>query len=179
MSREFPDFVDPWRSADGDRVLGGTIALKRMKRLTPLLASDEGEASFELRFGRDEQHRATVDVTVAAALMLVCQRSLEPYTEQVRQQTLLQIIAELEEQALLSSGEDFVLIDEGRIAVADLVEDELLLAVPQVPRNPEITAVKKTTVGASDDDAGGAQSTDRQEGRQRPFESLAKLMKNR
>ena len=179
MSREFPDFIHPWRAADGDRVLGGTIPLRRMKRLTALLASDEGEAEFELRFGYDEQRRAKVNVTVQAALMLVCQRSLEPYIEQVRQQTLLLVIADQEEQALLSNDEEFVLVTEGGIAVADLVEDELLLAVPQIPRNPEVTEVRKTTLSEGNDDPGEVKGGDREEKRQSPFGSLAELMKNR
>ena len=47
MSRDFPDFIDPWKAAEGQRVFFGTVPLKRMQRLSPLLVSAEGEADFE------------------------------------------------------------------------------------------------------------------------------------
>jgi uncharacterized protein len=187
MSREFPDFIDPWRLADGGKAIGGTIPLARLKRLQPLLDSQEGEAVFKLQFAYDEQRRATVKVEVSAPLTLICQRSLEPFIQNVHQHSLLQIIADAGEQANLSDQEEFVLVEEGRLAVADLVEDELILAVPQVPRNPEFDEVLKEHDGTGDGtgDVEGEQQPTRHsavenaEGRQRPFESLAELMKNR
>ncbi len=178
MSREFPDYVDPWRAADGRRNIGGTLPLTRFSRLRPLLASDEGEARFSLHFGHDAQRRPTVRVKVSAPLTLLCQRSLEPYIAQVDQESLLQIIGAPSEQALLSDEEEFVLVDEGRMAVAELVEDELLLAVPQVPRNPDLEPVQHSTAGK--ETTAAAEADDRnQEARQRPFESLAEMMKNK
>lgn len=169
MSREFPDFVEPWRLADGRRSIGGTISLVRFKRLLPLLASSKGDATFRLNFGYDAQQRACVTVEVSAPLTLVCQASLEPYVEEVRQRSVLLIIADAAEQANLSEQEEFVLVEEGRLAVADLVEDELLLAVPQVPRNPDRAAEKKIV----DEMAAGPPD----EQVRRPFESLAEMMK--
>ena len=39
MPREFPEFVDPWKAADGKRLFQGTIPLRWMRRLAPLLLS--------------------------------------------------------------------------------------------------------------------------------------------
>lgn len=182
MSREFPDFIDPWRAADGERRIGGTIPLARLKRLTPLLESVDGVAKFDLQFGYDAQRRAVVDVDVSAPLTLTCQRSLEPYVEEARQQSTLLVIADMAEQALLSSDEEYVLVPEGRLAVADLVEDELLLAVPQVPKNPNVDTVWSSTTEEADKDGKGSRRSsgvqgDAGENRQRPFEALAELIK--
>jgi uncharacterized protein len=189
MSREFPDFVDPWRAAEGGRRIGGTIPLSRMKRLAPMLASDAGEVEFELIFRFDAQRRPGVVVEVAAPLKLMCQRSLEPYTEQVRQRSELQIIGSPEEQALLADDEEFVVTESGRLSVADIVEDELLLAVPQIPRNPDVGSVWSTSAEDSasggQNGAGESRRSVRNEGesgredRQRPFEALAEMMKNK
>ena len=189
MSREFPDFVDPWRAADGGRRIGGTIPLARFKRLLPMLVSDQGEARFEMAFGYDAQRRPTVYVEVEAQLKLMCQRSLEPYFEHVRQQSELAIIGDPGEQALLSDEEEFVLVDDSRVAVADLVEDELLLAVPQVPRNPGVAPVWATSTVVADDETehvtgpGRGSADSAEDGRggktQRPFASLAELLKNK
>lgn len=177
MSREFPDFIDPWRAAEGGRRIAGTIPLARLKRLGPLLASSEGEARFEMQFGFDEQRRVTVSVHVSSPLSLTCQRSLEPYVELISQNSVLQVIGSEAEQALLSGEEEYILAEEGRLAVADIIEDELLLAIPQVPRNPEIDRVWKSTAGDRAAQAGDPGERDEGGGRQHPFESLADLMK--
>lgn len=191
MSREFPDFIEPWRAADGARQIAGTLPLARLKRLVPLLALEnggkaEGEVTFGLEFGYDPQRRACVEVEVSAQLPLMCQRSLKPYTESISQHSVLVIISEASEQQLLSDDEEFLLVDEGRLAVADLVEDELLLAIPQVPRNPEVDAVIATTATGDElDDQGGleadhgATSAKESGERQRPFEGLADMMKQK
>lgn len=182
MSRDFPDFIDPWRSAEGSRRIGGTIPLTRFKRLMPLLASGEGEATFKLQFGYDAQRRPFVDADVSAPLPLICQRSLEPYVEQIAQLSRLQIIAEAGEQALLSVEEEYVVADEGHLAVADLVEDELLLAIPQVPRNPHVQTVWATSEADAERGDHGAVPSPQAgstsgEKRQRPFSDLAEMMK--
>ncbi len=154
------------------------MPLARLKRLEPLLVSTQGDVMFNIRFGYDEQRRANAVVEVEAPLLLMCQSSLEPYTENVNQRTRLLIIGEPEEQATLSDQEEFILVSEGRMAVANLVEDELLLAVPQIPRNPELETVVESTAGETAQDIKqDMESSD--EGRQRPFESLAELMKDR
>ena len=186
MSREFPDFVDPWKAADGNRVFRGTMPLSRMKRLQPLLAADgpepsgagheeppgQGAAAFRASFGHDEQGIVTVDIEVAARLSLVCQRSLEPYLERVRRHSLLAVIEDIAEEDLLPENYEPVWVENGRLALLDLVEDELLLGIPAVPRNPETEEVEVST-----DDGHQTPSVTEEEDTHRPFEGLASLMK--
>ena len=168
MSRDFPDFIDPWKAADGQRVFHGTMPLKRMKRLMPLLASTEGEASFEVCFYFDRQSNATIKVAAKANLVLICQRSLAPYTETVQRTSLLAVIRDLSEQDMMPDNYEPVVLESGKLALLELVEDELLLALPQIPRNP---AVDET--GLSTDGDAVSLSDDGQERRQRPFAGLA------
>lgn len=174
MSREFPDFIDPWRAAEGKKRFYGTIPLHRMKRLGPLLEAAELSAAFEAEFAFDRQRRVTVKITVEALLTLMCQRSLEPFEFPVSQTSCLQVISGPQDQALLSDSEEFVTAESGRLAILDLVEDELLLAVPQVPRNPNIDVVESYDAPSQHREgiADQTQSTTR-----KPFERLAELMK--
>ena len=95
MSREFPDFVDPWKAADGERTFHGTMPLVRLKRLTPLLAGGEtGVAEFTARFRRDREGLVTIDLNVTASLVLLCQRSMEPYAEPIDRPRRLAVIPE-------------------------------------------------------------------------------------
>ena len=147
MSREYPDWISPNRAAEGKRVFSGTIPIERMKRLAALLVDVEGEASFTAAFRTDLEQRIIIDLQVEAALPLICQASLEVYDEQVRRSSELAVIDDESEQFELPENYDPVLTEKGRLAIATLVEDELLLALPQVPRKPGLQEVLYSTGG--------------------------------
>jgi uncharacterized protein len=195
MSREFPDQLNPWKAADGRRTFEGTMPLQRMRRLASLLAprkmagslASEGASNagaheaagmpwndvrFRADFAHDGQGYTTVELWVEAELPLVCQRSLRPYLEPVKRHTVLAVVERAEDQDLLPEHYEPVLVEEGRMALLDVVEDELLLAVPEVPKNPAVGEVEVST-----DKAPGAARGDRVEPTHRPFEGLAELLK--
>ena len=173
MSRDYPDLVDPWKAADGQREFQGTMPLDRMKRLTALIAENDGEAAFRAAFYHDRENRAVIRLQVSAELVLICQRTLKPYTERVERRSRLGVIEDLAEQETLPADYEPVLVDQHKLALIDLVEDELLLGVPDVPRDPNVKAVELSTDGEPvlSDDSG--------EPRQTPFAGLADLMKGK
>lgn len=179
MSREFPDLLDPWKAAEGQRSFEGTMPLARMQRLAPLLApraADEGhplewpDARFRARFAHDQEGTVTVELWVEAELPLICQRSLRPYLETVERHSLLAVIEDPNEQDTLPEHYEPILVEQGRLALLDIVEDELLLAVPQVPRDPAVPEVEWSTVEGQG--AAGPEETRTR----RPFENLAELL---
>lgn len=172
MSREYPDWVNPWKAAEGNRRFAGTIPLRNMSRLTPLLASDEGEAEFEAHFARDALGWATVQLDVSAKLPLICQASLERYDEPVSRSSLLAVVENPEQQDELPEHYDAARVEEGRVVFLDLVQDELILAVPQVPRKPGLEEVRFSTDPEED-------LSDQDEEHNRPFAALGELLKGR
>lgn len=178
MSREFPDIVDPWKVADGKRVFGGSMPLNRMPRLETLLGEEQGAktADFEAAFAFDRQGLVTIDVMVRADLELVCQRSLSRFTEHVDRRSMLAVIESVADEEELPEHYEPVLVEERRLALVDLVEEELLLAVPQVPRNPDI-ADGAGEIDISADVTVEESSAQEKEQTHRPFEGLAGLMK--
>lgn len=138
MSLEYPDFIDPKKAAEGHRTFSGTIALSRMQRLKDFLAKDDGEARFTATFEKDSLVGVRVQIEVDAALWLICQSSLEPYQEAVSRSSQLGVIEDISLEGLLPEGYEAILADHGRISFLVMVEDELLLALPQVPRNPDL-----------------------------------------
>ncbi len=159
------------------------MPLERMPRLRAILAPATGagaggrrivwaDAAFTARFRYDEQGLVTIDVTVRAELPLVCQRSLLPYVEQVERSSLLTVIENIADQDELPESYEPVLVEHGRMALLDLVEDELLLAVPQVPRSPDTKEVELST-----EDGFIPPSEIEDERTHRPFQGLAGLLK--
>ncbi len=147
MSREYPDWISPGRAAEGKRIFSGTVALSRMKRLAKLLVHAQGEASFVAAFRSDIDRRVIIDLQVEAELPLVCQASLEVYDEQVKRRSELAVIDNEYEQEEIPENYEPVLMENGRLAIASLVEDELLLALPQIPRKPDLEKVEYSTGG--------------------------------
>ena len=173
MSRDFPDVLDPWKAADGRRSFQGTIPLKRMARLITLLGSDEGEARFKVSFVYDRQKNLLIKLSVDADLTLICQRSMQPYLEPVSRRSVLMVIRDLAQQDKVGGDYEPLLLENGRLELVNVVEDELLLGVPQVPRNPAVKEVYWSTDGQV-----VAEPGERKERLQRPFAGLAGLLKN-
>jgi len=147
MSREYPDWISPERAAEGKRVFSGTVPLSRMKRLVPLLVTADGNATFVAAFRRDIDRRVIVDLQVEAALPLVCQASLEVYDEQVKRRCDLAVIERDSEQDELPDNYEPVKTENGQLAIVSLVEEELLLGLPQIPRKPGLEKVEYSTGG--------------------------------
>ena len=181
MSREFPDIVDPWKAAEGRRSFQGTMPLARMPRLAALLAPadaegspEPGEAAFRMAFGFDRQGLLTIDVQVQAELPLLCQRSLAVFNLPVERRSRVAVIESVEAQDEVPEPYEPVLVTERRLALVELVEEELLLAVPQVPVDPAAADPELPKSVALETSA-----ETRQEKTHRPFAGLAGMMKDK
>lgn len=172
MSLEFPDWVNPWKAADGKRHFSGSLALKKMERLCPLLDEPEGEARFEARFERDGLGLTLIRLSVEAELPLTCQASLERFKFPVSRQNTLVIVGEHDPGADLPDHYEMTTAEDGRIGFLQIVQDELILAVPQVPRRPGVSRIRYTT----DPDERAALA---EEERNRPFAALEQLMRGK
>ncbi len=132
MSSRFPDFVDPWRFADVEKQISGHIEITKLARLTGALKEPVGEAEFMLAFGRDAERRSRITGYVRAVLVLECQRCLGPMRYPVETSVDLIVVEGHGEAEQLPDSSDPLLIGETKVRLSDLVEDELLLALPQV-----------------------------------------------
>jgi uncharacterized protein len=137
MSVTLPAVVDVWRMVSASRVFEGTLPLKAFPRLLGSLVDAEGECRYRLEFGQDAGKQAFVEVQAEASLPLQCQRSLERYLQPVRvMQQLGLITSEAQESALSEAMEPLLVPEGGELRPADLIEDELILALPVVPIDP-------------------------------------------
>ena len=138
-----PEVVDAWRMVNARRIFEGRLPLAAMSRLGDYLVDSEGDADFRIEFGRDEFGVAFVEVRAQAALPLVCQRTLDRFSLTVGVEQRMGLIRDERDEAGLPPGYEPVLLPEdGRLNPAELIEDELILAVPVVPVKPGTEAIE-------------------------------------
>ncbi|MEA9865748.1 DUF177 domain-containing protein [Xanthomonas campestris pv. campestris] len=168
MSANVPEMLDAWRMVAARRRFDGRIPLSAMTRLQGSLVDTEGECVYSLQFDQDDLLKvAYVELSIDVALPLECQRSLQRflYPVQIRQRLGL-IRDEADEAALPPDYEALLVPDDGMLRAVDLVEDELVLAVPVVPMAPGSEAVEAEWV-----------PTQEEQGKASPFAALAALKK--
>ena len=138
MSATLPAVLDVWRMVAAKRCFEGSVPLAAFTRLKSSLTDTEGEVRFSLEFGRDSMNQAFVEVRAETELPLQCQRTLERFLQPVNVvQQLGLISSEAQEDALPEGMEPLLVAENAELRPIDLVEDELILALPVVPINPE------------------------------------------
>lgn len=96
----------------------------------------EGEARYHVEFGKDDLGVAYLELRVEAGLPLVCQRTLDVFVQRVSIDQRLGLIADESEEVALPAEYEPLLVVDGGISIADVIEDELILALPVVPLKP-------------------------------------------
>jgi uncharacterized protein len=137
MSAALPPQMDVWRMVANQRQFEGSLPLAQMSRLVELLADADGECGYVIKFYRDALKIDVMHMQLSATLPLICQRTLERFVYPVEINQRLGLISEESQEASLPEGMEAVLIEgNGEVSPFQLIEDELLLAVPLVPVSP-------------------------------------------
>jgi uncharacterized metal-binding protein YceD (DUF177 family) len=154
MAAGLPDRVDCERLAADEAVLHRVYELRELPRLQDLLAEDldaELTGPARKRAGRDAAPsgavharfvfecvgagRAGATVRVQARPALVCQRCLQGFPFAVDGESAIEF-AGSEDATPVESQREIYVMDRGQINLRDLVEEELLLAIPAVAACP-------------------------------------------
>ncbi|NCA70673.1 MAG: hypothetical protein EOM91_11320 [Sphingobacteriia bacterium] len=147
MSQPRTELMDPWRACRRGTHLSGEVSLSRLARLSSAIlglgkradqsrGDDEGSALYDLRFQLDAEGRAVVHGHVRACLRLTCQCCLGVIEQPVDARIALGLIAQDAQAAQLPDDLDPWLVTARGLDPLELVEEELLLAIPQIPRHP-------------------------------------------
>lgn len=139
-----PETLDAWRQVTARRVYEGQVPLASLQRLSSLLLDPDGDVVFALEFDRDELGIAYIGLKAQADLPLLCQRTLERFLLPVRIDQRMGLIRDEADEPGLPPGYEAYLVDaSGELHALDLVEDELILAIPVVPIMPGTQAVER------------------------------------
>jgi uncharacterized protein len=143
--------IDGFEFASAGATQRGTWPLKELPRLRDMLAHDAGEVAYEIAGVRDERGRPGLRLKVSGTLVLRCQRCLEPMEFEVDTDETLVLaatLAEIHAEPADARAPDRVVAGK-EMALGELIEDELILALPFAPRHEDCTAA-----GLHDADSG-------------------------
>ena len=134
MSDGLPQQIDVRRFADSGRHLQGELALVQFQRLSKLVEPSQKSCSFPLRldFFRQDDGQRVIKGHIEGSVSMICQRCLEPVEVNLSSDISLGVVASDAEAELLPEELDPLVLDES-IELYELLEDELLLAMPIVP----------------------------------------------
>jgi len=150
--------IDGLQFARSGGVRAGALAADGLSRLTESGASPRN-IEFRIEGGRDPSGFSVLRIAVTGSLTLTCQRCLGLLELSLATDTTLRLVKSQKEIELAEDEVDRVLASRS-MDVAQLVEDEILLALPMVPRHEQ---------------CGGEASVQGKGGAVSPFEALAAL----
>jgi uncharacterized protein len=125
--------------AERGAVLEGELELAGLERLKGLLNSSEGRAKARLSFRLHSGDTLVMALECEASLELVCQRCLRPVAHEVSEQVDFAVAENEDSLAVLPRGMDLIALEGDRLQPAKLIEDELIVSLPLVPKHGDET----------------------------------------
>jgi len=148
MSRDFPDWIDAERAAQAERRFSGDVRIEWMPRIVDLLDAPAADdvIAFEVAASLDESpgnaNIVRLGVHVHGAVPMTCQRTLARFMQPIDSRSEVAVVASERAVEGLPENLEPKLVPEGRLRLVELIEDELLLALPLVPRDPASAPVE-------------------------------------
>ena len=171
MSAPWSKPLDIDRLADGRTDVDFAVPLAELPKLRAQFASVAGSVDGRVRFER-EVGVPVAELKMSGIARLTCQRCLDAMDVVVDRTVRVGLIKAEADVGRVPEDLEPMLAPEGRISVGQLVEEELLLALPIVPLHDDSAACGV---------ASSPPSADEQEPltTQKPFERLNELLKRK
>jgi len=138
MPQKMPIEIDPLRLAQNGLQLTGQIAIKEMPRLLQSLVSNEGMVDVDIVFDVDEINTPFMRGQFATMVAMTCERCMKAVKVDLKVNCLLAMVTNERKIGGLAEQYDPWLIEgNDDVLLSSVIEDELILALPLVPRHDE------------------------------------------
>ena len=154
MHQKLPNEIDPIRLAQNGLKLNGELSIKDMPRLCESLVTNEGSVDVDLAFDVDEINTPYMQGKLTTNVSMQCERCMSPMIVSLSVDCLLaMVISELKVAALAEQYEPWLLENNDPVSLNAVIEDELILALPIVPRHTEACIPNEVWSSGEDSDA--------------------------
>lgn len=134
MLDRLPIVIDPLSFAERGKRLTGELGISELTRLSILLLDKTGVVDIDISFDK-EGRLAVIYGEIKANLILECQSCLSQMTFPIVTSFKLGVVSSMDEADRLASDCEPLILENEKISLADLIEDEILLALPDFPRH--------------------------------------------
>jgi uncharacterized protein len=136
MHQKLPKELEPFRLAQNGLTIEGQIALSALPRLTQSLLSDEGVVDVKMAFEIDEIGTPYMKGDFTVSVAMTCQRCMSAMELELKASPLLALLkSERKVDGLADQYEPWVLDTNEPVLTSTVVEDELILSLPLVPKH--------------------------------------------
>ena len=136
MHQKLPKEIDPFRLAQTGLKLDGQIPLAAMPRLTKSLLNDEGLVNIKMAFDMDEIGTPYMRGKFTSSVSVLCERCMESMMLDLDVDCLLAMVSsERKVEGLAEQYDPWILENSDPVLLSSVVEDELILSLPLVPRH--------------------------------------------
>lgn len=136
---KLPLTVDPFRCAQKRLDFDGIITIKQLERLAEATQGVISDAEVMLSFDIDAQGLKIIRGTAKVDVELECQRCWDVYPHHCEIEFIYSPVFNEDQVSNLPEAYEPALVDEnGEISVIQLIEDELIISLPQVAMHDDI-----------------------------------------
>jgi uncharacterized protein len=131
--------IDAFEFSRSNGLREGVTPVAEMTRLAADCADNSGDITWSIQGGATRQGYPSMTLSVSGTVQLVCQRCLTPFGYHLDSSTMLVLGKDDEEadqiEEILDDESIDVIVGSRTTDIRDLLEDEALLALPQVPKH--------------------------------------------
>lgn len=165
-----PEYVNARKIFTQGVSLSGYMGLTRLVRLQDCLAGKEADIRAEIRFFVDDFGQRHITGEIEARFSVECQRCLEPLPIELNDAINLVLVADEAAAKSLEKQFDPWILEENKIFLADLIDEQLVLSMPIVNYHQSGPCSERTGYKSGD-------GKTEEEGSTNPFSVLASLNK--
>ncbi|MDR5732475.1 MULTISPECIES: DUF177 domain-containing protein [Caballeronia] len=183
--------LDLYDCAENKRQAAGALRVSQLPRMLAEVPADapdrdtvftwqgEGSTQPELQDDGTEAPQPYLRLAVHGSVWLMCQRCLSPYSQHLDVDATYRIVATEEEadEYPLEDDEVEVIVGSRQFDLVDLIEEELLLSLPLVPKHNVCPKVHESLLSGGEEDE-AAEGGENDVEKPNPFAVLEKLKKS-
>lgn len=136
VQAQLPKHIDALQMVRERCNLQGIVACESLLRVQQTVLSIDSPLSASLHFSKEPMGESLLTGKCQAQVSVSCERCLEPMSIQIESSFSYGLVFSDEQAKHLSKELEPVLLDEfGQLDLQELLEDELLLSLPAVPKH--------------------------------------------
>lgn len=176
LVKALPREIDPRKLARNAVELSGQVDPKELVRLDDLLLKSTCPVKIELSFFIDEQNRFCINGKIFMDALLKCQRCLEASEHNLISEPNLGIVHSETEASQLPKHLDPWIVKEHTADLYSLIEEELILSMPIVPKH-SFACLQASSFNFGLDEVEIEQGSNTLNASHQPFKALEQMFK--